>query len=58
MTYRPIILLINSTILNKLMLLAAGKAEGGLITKGAAKEAAEEGMQLLKTATAILQVNL
>ena len=39
------------------MLLAAGKAEGGLITKGAAKEAAEEGMQLLKTATAILQVN-
>jgi len=36
--------------------LAAGKAEGGLITKGAAKEAAEEGMQLLRTATAILQV--
>jgi len=36
--------------------LAAGRAEGGLITKSAAREAAEEGMRLLKLATAILQV--
>ena len=41
-----------------MFVLAAGKAEGGLISKGAAKEAAEEGMQLLRMATAILQVNV
>ncbi len=49
--------LIKCRALNEIYILAAGKAEGGLITKGAAKEAAEEGIQLLKTATAILQVD-
>jgi hypothetical protein len=38
------------------MLSAAGGAESGLVGKGRAREMAEEALDLLKQATAILQV--
>ena len=43
-------------ILLNIYILAAGQAEAGMISKGKAKEKAEEGLQTLTLASAILQV--